>query len=89
MKNKYNTLHSFIFDYNNNECTKETVKGLFASVLKPLLQFSEAQACVLLKLNDSEEHKSLLQRLKFSGKTVFSFSDELDNFFGENFTKDN
>lgn len=89
MKNKYNTLHSFIFDYNNNECTKETVKGLFASVLNPLLQFSEAQACVLLKLNDSEEHKSLLQRLKFSGKTVFSFSDELDNFFGENFTKDN
>lgn len=89
MKNKYNTLHSFIFDYNNNECTKETVKGLFASVLKPLLQFPEAQACVLLKLNEIKEHKSLLQRLNFSGKTVFSFDNELNNLFGENFTKDN
>ncbi len=89
MKNKYNTLHKYIFDYSEKEYTKETVEDLFSSVLKPLLSTVEAEACILLKLKDLHDKKSLLTRLKFSNREIYGFCDDLKNFKIKNFQKEN
>ena len=37
MKNKFNTLQKYIFDNSVKEYRKETVNGLFRSILEPII----------------------------------------------------
>ncbi len=89
MKTKFNTLHKYIFHISDREYAKETINSLFSSVLAPILSFQETQGCILLKLQNPDENKSLLTRLKFSQCKIYAFCDELKNFGIENIQIEN
>ncbi len=78
MKNKYNTLQKYIFEYSQKEYGQETINGLFRSILEPLTANQKLEACVLLKLEDVEEKKSLIKRLAFSSLKLYSFSSNIE-----------
>lgn len=75
MNNKYNTLLQYILDNSINEYHKETVNGLFRSILEPIAENNKLDACVLLRIFDLEEKESLLKRLSFSGSYIYSYND--------------
>ncbi len=85
MKNKYNTLSKYIFDHSEKEYRKETVEGLFRSILEPVVSNQKFESFVLLKLEDLSNYSSLIKRLNFSGAEVICFSDNL----GKNYSKEN
>lgn len=78
MKKNFNTLHKFIFEYSYSECTKETLNDLFRSVIEPIVSEQKAEACLLLKTDDTTGKNSILKRLSFSGREIFSFNDNLN-----------
>ncbi len=78
MKNKYNTLQKYIYEYSKREYGKETINGLFRSILEPLIANQKLEACVLFKLEDLEGKKSLIKRLAFSSSKIYSFNSKLD-----------
>ena len=84
MKKNYNTLSKYIFEYSEREYRKETIEGLFRSVLQPVISNQKIEAYVFLKLNKTEPFESMLTRLKFSGAEVFGFSENIKN----NYTKE-
>jgi len=75
MKNKYNTLHKYIFDNLSNEYNKETINGLFRSILEPVVSNQKFESCVLVRLLDLNEKEAFIKRLSFSNSKLFSFSD--------------
>ncbi len=77
MKNKYNTLKEYIYEYSNKEYRKKTVNGLFRAILDPVISNQKIEACVLIRLKDTENKKSLIQRLTFSNTGIYSFNDTL------------
>ena len=84
MKKNYNTLSKYIYEYSEREYRKETIEGLFRSVLQPVISNQKIEAYVFLKLNKTEPFESMLTRLKFSGAEVFGFSENIKN----NYTKE-
>ncbi|MCD7878807.1 MAG: hypothetical protein LUG16_02605, partial [Candidatus Gastranaerophilales bacterium] len=88
MKNKYNLLHKYIFDKTVKEYTKETVNGLFRSILEPVISNQKFESVILFRLLDSSEIGSTLKRLSFSGAQIYSFSDTLKEFGFDNSQKD-
>ncbi len=84
MKSRFNTLRQYIFNISDKEYAKETVHGFFSSMLAPILSFQDTKGCILLKLAEIDENKSLLTRLKFSKCEIYGFNDELKEFGIEN-----
>jgi K+-sensing histidine kinase KdpD len=85
MKNKFNTLRKYIFEGSEKEYTKETINGLFRSILEPVISNQKIEACILLKINEIEDKKSLLQRLSFSQNKIYSYNNNFLNFnWGDN-----
>lgn len=80
MKNKYNTLHPYILDNSIDEYHKETVNGLFRSILEPVISNQKFQSCIVFRLLDVENKESLIKRLSFSNSQIYSFTDNLDEF---------
>ena len=80
MKNQINTLRQYIFDHSNKRYRKETVECLLRAVLEPLLTEQNMKACVLLRINDTENKKSLLKRLLYSQSNIFSYNDKLADY---------
>ena len=79
MKNKFNTLQKYIFEYSVKEYRKETVNGLFRSILEPIISNQKFESCILFRLLDLKDKESYLKRLEFSGAKVLNFSDSLEN----------
>lgn len=78
MKNNYNTLLKYILDNSVNiEYRKETINGLFRAILEPVISNQKFEACILFKLTNIDDKKSILKRLAFSGANLFSYSDLL------------
>ena len=75
MKNKYNNLLKYIYEYSDNIYSKETVNGLFRSILEPLIINQNIQSCVFLRILDKNDKNSIIKRLLFSGIEIYSFSD--------------
>lgn len=84
MKNQFNTLRKYIFENTEKEYRKETVDGLFRSILEPLISNQKLQSCVLFRLLNTTKKESLIKRLEFSGAKIYSFSEGLSGFKFEN-----
>lgn len=80
MKNNYNTLLKYIFnDSVNIEYRKETINGLFRAILEPVISNQKFESCILFKLDNLDDKSSILKRLSFSGASIYSFSDSLND----------
>ncbi len=77
MKNKYNTLHKYIYEHSVKEYRKETINGLFRSILQPLISNQKIESCILMRLNDFDDKAAILKRLDFSGANILYYSDNL------------
>lgn len=79
MRNKFNTLQKYIFEYSVKEYRKETVNGLFRSILEPVISNQKFESCILFRLFDLKEKENYIKRLEFSGAKILNFSDSLQN----------
>ena len=79
MKKLFNTLHKYILDHSVKDYTKETVNGLFRTIIEPICSNQKFEALVLLKLENIEGKNSILQRLNFSGAKIVSYCDCLQS----------
>lgn len=77
MKNKFNTLHQYIFEYSVKEYRKETINGLFRSILQPLISNQKIESCILMRLNDFDDKTAIIKRLNFSGANILYYGDNL------------
>ncbi len=84
MKNKYNTLHKYIFDNSVKQYHKETINGLFRVILEPIISNQKIESCILLRLNNLEGKESLIRRLSFLPAKVYSYNDRLEDFKFQN-----
>ena len=85
MKNNYNTLLKYIFDESVNiEYREETINGLFRAILEPVISNQKFESCILFKLNNIHDKTSILKRLSFSGASLYSYCDALNQFQLEN-----
>lgn len=71
-----NKLKDLIYIQENKACNKQTVKGLFRSIVEPILN-EESETLVLFRLeeNSKEDFSGLLKRLEYSNAKVYDFSD--------------
>lgn len=89
MKNRYNTLSKYIFEYSNKEYRKETIEGLFRAIIEPVVSNQKLESCVLIRLKDVSSFDSVLKRLKFSTSNLLSYSDlfeeneEIENIWND------
>lgn len=74
-KKQKNLLRDFILKSSSKEYSKQTISGLFRSILEPLTEFPNQEGLVLYKLNDADGVESILKRLSFSSITMHTFSD--------------
>ena len=88
MKNKFNTLHKYIFENSVKQYHKETVNGLFRAILEPVVSNQSFKTCIFFKLSDIENKKSVLRRLSFSEALTYGFNDNLSEFNIKNIQKD-
>lgn len=77
MKKLFNTLQKYVLENSVKDYAKETVNGLFRSIIEPVCSNQKFEALVLLKLNDLEEKDSVLKRLNFSNAKIVSYSSTL------------
>lgn len=78
MKNKFNTLHQYILDNSINDYHRETVNGLFRSVLEPVISNQKFEAYIVFRLFDLNDKLSVIKRLSFSNIKMYSFTDKFD-----------
>ncbi|MCQ2789487.1 MAG: HAMP domain-containing histidine kinase [bacterium] len=80
---KKNELKNLIYIQENEQCNEQTIKGLFRSIVEPLLE-QQTESIVLLRLEDKSKNdfNSILKRLNFTTSTVYDFSKKPidDNF---------
>lgn len=88
-RNQKNTLQNFILNDSSKEYSKQTIIGLFRSILEPLIEAPSQEGLVLFRLNDSEGVSSVIKRIEFSNATVYSFNDNLNSDKILNIEKDN
>ena len=78
-----------IYIQENKSCNEQTVKGLFRSIVEPILEIN-VESLVLLRLEEKSKNdfSSILKRLEFACAKVYDFSNEpLEEKF-ENILKD-
>ena len=88
-RNKKNTLLNFILNDSSKEYSKQTIIGLFRSILEPLIEAPSQEGLVLFRLNDLEGVSSVIKRIEFSGAAVYSFNDNLNSDKILNIEKEN
>lgn len=74
-----NQLRTFIFEKSDKEYGKQTINGLFRTIIEPLIDNNRENANVFLRLKDTSEVKSVIKRLTFSDTKIYSFSDTLSD----------
>lgn len=74
---KKNELKNLIYIQENKPCNEQTVKGLFRSIVEPILENS-SESLVLVRLEDKSKRdfNGVLKRLEFSKAKVYDFSNE-------------
>lgn len=77
-KKQKNLLQDFILRGSSKEYSRQTIKGLFRSILEPLTEIPNQESLVLLRLNDTQNVDSVIKRLGFSEAKLFYFSDEAE-----------
>lgn len=80
MKNKFNTLKPYIYEYSQKELRKKTINGLFRAILEPVISNQKFECCILFRILEIQGKESLLKRLGFAGAKLFSFSENLNSF---------
>ena len=63
MKNNFNTLRQYLFENSKYECTKEALDCLFRAVLEPLFCNQSFECTVLIRLDDNNDKKQLLNKI--------------------------
>lgn len=88
MYNK-NELKNLIYIQENKPCNEQTIKGLFRSIVEPILE-KNTESLVLFRLEDKSQNdfSSILKRLEFSNSTVYDFSDSSVSDKFENILKE-
>ena len=76
-KTNINQLRTFIFEKSNKEYSKQTISGVFRSIIEPLIENNGENAFVFLRLKNADEFKSVVKRLTFSQTKIYSFSSAL------------
>lgn len=72
-----NQLRTYIFEKSNKEYSKQTINGLFRSIIEPLIETNGERALVFVRLKKSLELKTVVKRLTFSKAKIYSFSDTI------------
>ncbi|MBR6164234.1 HAMP domain-containing histidine kinase [bacterium] len=72
---KSNHLRTIIFEKSNKEYSKQTINGLFRSIIEPLIETNGEKALVFVRLKKSLELKTAVKRLTFSEAKIYSFSE--------------
>lgn len=74
---KQDKLKKLIYIQENKPCNEQTVKGLFRSIVEPILE-KNIETLVLCRLEEKSKNdfKGILQRLEYSTAKVYDFSDE-------------
>lgn len=72
---KKNELKNLIYIQENKPCNEQTVKGLFRSIVEPILE-KNVEALVLCRLEDKgkEDFNGILKRLEYANTKVYDFS---------------
>lgn len=87
---KKNELKNLIYIQENKPCNEQTVKGLFRSIVEPVLE-KNVEALVLCRLEEKskEDFNSILKRLEYSNAKVYDFSTTPVSEKFENILKEN
>ncbi len=87
-KKQKNILREFIVDEYTKEYSKQTIIGLFRSIVEPVIEASSQDSLVVFRLFDTEGVASAVKRLEFSSAKVYSFCDEVKSDSIVNVEKD-
>lgn len=73
---KKNKLKDLIYIQENKPCNEQTIKGLFRSIVEPILE-QLSPSLILCRLEDKSkrEFNGIIKRLKYSNAKVYDFSD--------------
>lgn len=84
-----NKLKDLIYIQENKPCNEQTVKGLFRSIVEPILE-SNVECVVLCRFEEEskKDFNGIIQRLEYSNAKVYDFSDKSLGKF-ENVLKEN
>lgn len=77
-KRQINPLRDFILEEPSKEYSKQTIKGLFRSIVETVLEADSQEGLVLYRVFDTEKISSTIKRLEFSSATLYSFSENKD-----------
>ena len=71
-----NKLKNLIYIQENKPCNEQTIKGLFRSIVEPILD-GNVEGLVLCRLEEASKQAfcGVLKRLEFSNSKVYDFSD--------------
>lgn len=74
---KKNELKNLIYIQENKSCNEQTVRGLFRSIIEPVLE-KNTESLILCRLEEKskKDFHSILQRLEYSNAKVYDFSDK-------------
>lgn len=75
-KKQKNLLKDLMLKELAREYSKQTINGLFRSILEPAIELTSQSPLVLLRLKDLNGVSSILKRLEYSSAKVYSFSDD-------------
>lgn len=72
-----NRLKDLIYIQDNKPCNEQTIKGLFRSIVEPVLEV-ESKSFVLIRLENKSKNNfdSIIKRLEYANADVYDFSDE-------------
>ena len=75
---KKNELKNLTYIQENKPCNEQTIKGLFSSIVEPILE-AKIEAVVLCRLEEKskEAFNGILKRLEYSTARVYDFSKDL------------
>lgn len=77
MYKQKNKLKDLIYIQENKLCNEQTVKGLFRSIVEPILE-SNVESLVLCRLEEKSKNSfnGILKRLEYANAKVYDFSDQ-------------
>lgn len=77
MYQKKNELKNLIYIQENKPCNEQTIKGLFRSIVEPILE-NNVEGLVLCRLENKskKEFSGILKRLEYTNSKVYDFSDK-------------
>ena len=87
---KKNELKNLIYIQENKPCNEQTIKGLFRSIVEPILD-GNVESLVLCRLEEKSQQNfnGILKRLEYSNAKVYDFSDAPIKESFENVLKEN